>query len=68
MTDAEAGAPAPRTDGSGEPSSPRAIGIDIGGTGVKAGVVDLAGGELISARVRRPDYPLAKSAVNTFAR
>jgi len=32
----------------------RAIGIDIGGTGVKAGVVDLELGELVSPRVRRP--------------
>ncbi|MGH2407360.1 MAG: polyphosphate--glucose phosphotransferase [Candidatus Limnocylindrales bacterium] len=31
-----------------------AIGIDIGGTGVKAGLVDLASGELRSRRVRRP--------------
>ena len=34
-------------------AAPRAIGIDIGGTGVKAGVVDLEQGELISPRVRR---------------
>jgi polyphosphate glucokinase len=32
----------------------RAIGIDIGGTGVKGGVADLELGELLSARVRRP--------------
>lgn len=32
----------------------RAIGIDIGGTGMKAGVVDLARGELIGDRVRIP--------------
>jgi polyphosphate glucokinase len=31
-----------------------AIGIDVGGTGVKAAVVDLATGELRSPRVRRP--------------
>jgi polyphosphate glucokinase len=31
-----------------------AIGIDVGGTGVKAAVVDLATGELHSPRVRRP--------------
>ena len=30
-----------------------AIGIDIGGTGIKAGLVDLASGELRSRRVRR---------------
>jgi polyphosphate glucokinase len=32
----------------------RAIGIDIGGTGVKGGVADLERGELVSPRVRRP--------------
>ena len=37
-----------------EPAAPRAIGIDIGGTGVKAGVVDLELGELVSPRIRRP--------------
>ena len=37
-----------------EPAGPRAIGIDIGGTGVKAGVVDLELGELVSPRIRRP--------------
>jgi polyphosphate glucokinase len=31
-----------------------AIGIDVGGTGVKAGLVDLASGALRSPRVRRP--------------
>src|SRR3990172_4850187 len=31
-----------------------AIGIEVGGTGVKAAVVDLATGELRSPRVRRP--------------
>ena len=32
----------------------QAIGIDIGGTGIKGGVVDLDTGELISERVKRP--------------
>jgi polyphosphate glucokinase len=31
---------------------PRSIGIDVGGTGVKAAVVDLATGELVSPRLR----------------
>jgi polyphosphate glucokinase len=35
-------------------AAPRAIGIDIGGTGVKVGVVDLELGELVSPRIRRP--------------
>jgi len=34
--------------------APRAIGIDIGGTGVKGGVVDVRLGELVSPRIRRP--------------
>lgn len=32
----------------------RAIGVDIGGTGIKAGVVDLDDGRLVSDRVKRP--------------
>ena len=32
----------------------QAIGIDIGGTGIKGGLVDLERGELISDRVKRP--------------
>ena len=32
----------------------QAIGIDIGGTGIKGGLVDLEKGELISDRVKRP--------------
>ncbi|HEY8169026.1 MAG TPA: ROK family protein [Candidatus Limnocylindrales bacterium] len=43
------------SSGSGQGSDrPLAIGIDIGGTGVKAGVVDVDAGELISPRIRRP--------------
>jgi len=41
----------------------RALGIDIGGTGIKAAVVDLASGELVGDRVReltpRPATPAA---------
>jgi polyphosphate glucokinase len=32
----------------------RAVGVDIGGTGIKAGVVDLAAGELVSDRMKVP--------------
>ncbi len=43
----------------------RAIGIDIGGTGVKAAVVDVATGELVSPRIRertpQPSTPEASS-------
>lgn len=35
-------------------SAHHAIGIDIGGTGIKGGVVDLASGELISERIKLP--------------
>lgn len=35
-------------------TSTTAIGIDIGGTGIKGAVVDLATGELVSARVKLP--------------
>ena len=41
--------PLPTADLSG-----RALGIDIGGTGIKAGVVDLATGRLATARIREP--------------
>ncbi|MBV0895026.1 polyphosphate--glucose phosphotransferase [Microbacterium sp. NC79] len=33
-------------------SSQRAVGVDIGGTGIKAGIVDLRHGEMVSERVR----------------
>src|SRR3546814_15803579 len=32
----------------------RAVGVDIGGTGIKAGVVDLEAGELVSDRIKVP--------------
>lgn len=38
----------------------RAVGIDIGGTGMKAGIVDLVKGELVSDRVRIPTPDGAK--------
>ncbi len=45
-----------------------AIGIDVGGTGVKAAVVDLATGELRSPRVRRPTpQPATPEAVIEIA-
>ena len=51
-------APAPR------PLHHRAIGIDVGGTGVKAAVVDLATGELVSPRIReKTPQPATPEAV-----
>lgn len=42
----------------------RAIGIDVGGTGVKAAVVDLATGELVSPRIReKTPQPATPEAV-----
>ncbi|MDA8238339.1 MAG: ROK family protein [Chloroflexi bacterium] len=42
----------------------RAIGIDVGGTGVKAAVVDLATGELVSPRIRqKTPQPATPTAV-----
>ena len=42
----------------------RAIGIDVGGTGVKAAVVDLATGEMVSPRIReRTPQPATPEAV-----
>jgi polyphosphate glucokinase len=37
----------------GMPSERRALGVDIGGSGIKAGLVDLDAGELIGERVRQ---------------
>ena len=51
--------PAPGTSLTG-----RALGIDVGGTGVKTALVDLASGELISSRVRlKTPLPATPSAV-----
>lgn len=50
-------------------SSDRAVGIDIGGTGIKAALVDIATGELLSDRFRldtpRPSTPEAVAATVT---
>jgi polyphosphate glucokinase len=35
-------------------SKSRAVGVDIGGTGIKAGIVDLEAGELLSDRIKVP--------------
>jgi polyphosphate glucokinase len=35
------------------PTNSRAVGIDIGGSGIKGGVVDLNAGELVGERVRQ---------------
>jgi polyphosphate glucokinase len=46
----------------------RAIGIDVGGTGVKAAVVDLATGELVSPRIRQktPQPATPEAVVETI--
>ncbi|GAA1692857.1 ROK family protein [Microbacterium sediminicola] len=38
----------------------RAVGIDIGGTGIKGGVVDLAAGDLVTDRIKVPTPPGAE--------
>ena len=44
--------------------SGHALGIDIGGTGIKAAVVDVASGQLVSERIRQPTpQPAAPDAV-----
>ncbi|MET1232912.1 MAG: polyphosphate--glucose phosphotransferase [Candidatus Limnocylindrales bacterium] len=53
MEDGKAGA-AVAGAAHGADESQRAIGIDIGGTGVKGGVVDLELGEMVSPRIRKP--------------
>ena len=49
MTDSPLEATAPE-----RPSGPLAIGVDVGGSGVKAAVVDTASGQLVSERLRVP--------------
>jgi polyphosphate glucokinase len=51
-TDVPAVAPAPATDGS-RPQR-RGFGVDVGGSGIKGGVVDLDTGELIGERYKLP--------------
>lgn len=47
--------PSPTTAGTDPtPSTPTALGVDVGGTGIKAAVVDLARGELVGERLTRP--------------
>jgi polyphosphate glucokinase len=56
--------PAPDGPAPDGPAHPRAIGIDVGGTGVKAAVVDLATGEMVSPRIReRTPQPATPEAV-----
>jgi polyphosphate glucokinase len=54
----------PPVPSSGEHLTGRALGIDIGGTGIKAAVVDLATGQLVSDRVReKTPQPATPEAV-----
>ncbi len=48
----------------------RAIGIDVGGTGVKAAVVDLATGDLVSPRIREktPQPATPEAVIETVGR
>lgn len=56
--------PAPGPAPAPPPLHHRAIGIDVGGTGVKAAVVDLATGELVSPRIReKTPQPATPEAV-----
>jgi len=57
-------APAEPTPDPSAVAHPRAIGIDVGGTGVKAAVVDLVTGELVSPRIReKTPQPATPEAV-----
>ena len=60
-------APAPDPDA---PRHHRAIGIDVGGTGVKAAVVDLATGDLVSPRIREktPQPATPEAVIETVGR
>jgi polyphosphate glucokinase len=64
VTDTATDDPAPDGPAPDRPAHPRAIGIDVGGTGVKAAVVDLATGEMVSPRIReRTPQPATPEAV-----
>ena len=64
VADATTDDPAPDGPAPDGPAHPRAIGIDVGGTGVKAAVVDLATGEMVSPRIReRTPQPATPEAV-----
>ncbi len=54
----------------GTAGRPLGVGIDVGGTGVKAAVVDLATGSLVSARVREktPSPSTPEAVAETIAR
>jgi polyphosphate glucokinase len=54
----------------GSAERPLGVGIDVGGTGVKAAVVDLATGSLVSARVREktPSPSTPEAVAETIAR
>jgi polyphosphate glucokinase len=48
----------------GEHLSGRALGIDVGGTGIKAAIVDIASGQLLTDRIReRTPQPATRDAV-----
>jgi polyphosphate glucokinase len=61
------GPPAVRTDPA---AGRRAIGIDVGGTGIKAAVVDLATGEMVSPRIREktPQPSTPEAVIETIVR
>jgi polyphosphate glucokinase len=60
----------PAAPDTASPAHRRAIGIDVGGTGVKAAVVDLATGELASPRIREktPQPSTPEAVLETVAR
>ena len=62
--------PDPAAPDTASPAHRRAIGIDVGGTGVKAAVVDLATGELTSPRIREktPQPSTPEAVLETVAR
>ena len=65
MTSADPTTASPGSDGSDTPPH-RGFGVDVGGSGIKGGVVDLDTGQLIGERFKLPTpHPATPSAVAT---
>jgi polyphosphate glucokinase len=63
MTATDSTSASPRTDGSGTPQR-RGFGIDVGGSGIKGGIVDLNTGQLVGDRLKLlTPQPATPSAV-----
>jgi polyphosphate glucokinase len=64
MTSTDSTTDSPGTDGAGGTAQRRGFGVDVGGSGIKGGIVDLETGQLIGDRFKLPTpQPATPSAV-----